>query len=493
MVELPIPPGTYSVEAVHPERGTRTMEFTWGSRTALGVTTGVRIELPEPGRVGLRARDENGRDSPARWTFVGIGETEDPVLGPGYRIEGAGNYVFTAEGRGEVLLPSGDYRIIVTRGPAYEAWETEVSLDSGKSTSLSAELERLVPEAWVAADFHVHSLPSYDATVSLEDRARSLVCEGVSWFAASDHGWRTDFGSLLDTLDLAAPLHALVGEEVTTSGLGHFNAFPLPVEPERPGFGALDPWRLDLDGIFNTLRTRYPEALIQVNHPRAGRMGYLDQHEYVSIGSMAEGTRLDFDLMEIVNGKNLQSFREVWKDWLGMLRSRHRVVGVGNSDSHQLTDSEVGYPRNYVHVDGGGEDEFLRSVREGRVVVSNGPFIEFTIEDAEVGDTLAVSSGTLTARIRVVAPSWVDVRRVMLYVNGLEQSVFMVEGRDRSQRFDESVEFRIRASGFAMVLVEGDDSLAPVIPPVVHGEESRQVTPLAFTNPIWLDLSSARN
>jgi hypothetical protein len=221
-------------------------------------------------------------------------------------------------------------------------------------------------------------------------------------------------------------------------------------------------------------------------------MGYLDLHEYVNPDSMAEGTRLDFDLMEIVNGKNLQSFPKAWKDWMGLLRSGRRVVGVGNSDSHQLTGSEVGSPRNYVRMHGAGETEFLQSLRKGGVVVSNGPFIEFTIGDAGIGDTLAVSSGSLTAHIRVVAPSWVDVRRVMLYFNGVEQSVLMVEGRDRSLRFDESVEFRIRASGFAMVVVEGDESLSPVIPPAI-GEEPRPVTPLAFTNPIWLDLSSSRN
>ena len=118
----------------------------------LPVTTEIRIELPEPGLVELRARDDDGRESPARWTFVGIGETEDPVLGPGYRIEGAGNTVFTALGRGEVLLPPGDYRVLATRGPGYESWETEVSLDPGKELSLSAELQRLVPEDWVAAE-----------------------------------------------------------------------------------------------------------------------------------------------------------------------------------------------------------------------------------------------------------------------------------------------------------------------------------------------------
>jgi hypothetical protein len=123
-------------------------------------------------------------------------------------------------------VPPGRYRVTATRGPAYQAYTNEVSLKPGEKEDLTAVLSRLdIPAAWVSADLHVHAVPSFDSAVTLGARAGSLVCEGIEWFASSDHGRRTDYRAVLDTLKLAAPLHALVSDEVTTDDLGHFGHF----------------------------------------------------------------------------------------------------------------------------------------------------------------------------------------------------------------------------------------------------------------------------
>ena len=492
-VMLPVPPGSYELEVVHPHRGTVS-----GTVDSLGIdiTEEVVFVLPEPARVSLTAWDNEGRPSPARWTFTGVDETHSPVLGPDHQISGAGNYVFTPNGKGQVLVPPGKYRVTATRGPAYEIWERELDLDPRENTTLVAEMERLIPQEWVAADFHVHSLPSADCNVSMPDRARSLVCEGLDWFAATEHGRRFDYATLLDTLSLAAPLHALVSEEVTTSNWGHFAAFPLPVDHKDPRRGGLDAVGMDLDSIFSRFRSDNPEALIQVNHPRVGRMGYFDQVGYSSSDSSAAAMRLDFDLLEVLNGKNLQSLEPVWKDWMGLLRSGRKIVGVGNSDSHHLIEQEVGYPRNYVALEAGesvsDQEAFLAAVRAGRIVVSNGPFIDFTVEGASVGSTVSVKRGIVKGHVRVIAPSWVDVSEVSVHVNGVGGSVYMVNGNRGPVRFDEDIEINLKRSAFVVVRVEGERSLAPILPPVVYDGSVRPVRPVAFTNPIWLEISDSR-
>jgi hypothetical protein len=492
-VMLPVPPGSYELELVHSNRGTTSGTV---DSVGLGITEEAVYVLPEAARVALTAWDTEGRPSPVRWTFAGVDETHDPAFGPGYRISGAGNYVFTPNGRGEALVPPGKYSVTATRGPAYEIWERELDLDPGENTTLVAEMERLIPQEWVAADFHVHSLPSADCNVSIPDRARSLVCEGLDWFAATEHGRRTDYATVLDTLSLAAPLYALVSEEVTTSNWGHFGAFPLPINHKDPRRGGLDVAGMDLDSIFSRFRSDNPEALIQINHPRAGNTGYFDQVGYSSPDSSTAAMRLDFDLLEVLNGKNLQSLDMVWKDWMGLLRSGRNIVGVGNSDSHHLIEQEVGYPRNYVALEPGDsisdQEAFLAAVRAGRIVVSNGPFIDFTVDGVSIGSTVSVKRGIVKGHVRVIAPSWVDVSKVSVHVNGVLESVYMVKGNRGPVRFDEDIEINVKRPAFVVVRVEGEGSLAPILPPVVHDGRPRPVWPVAFTNPIWLEVSSSR-
>jgi hypothetical protein len=303
---------------------------------------------------------------------------------------------------------------------------------------------------------------------------------------------RTDFAGILDTLDLAAPLHALISEEVTTADRGHFGVFPF----DAPGPGT-DTREIPIPALFDYVRSHHPGALIQVNHPRAGSNGYLDYLGFQPADSLdrreAPG-RLDFDLMEIVNGKSLRGFDAVWKDWAALLRRGYRVTGVGNSDSHHLVGQEAGYPRNFVFVGEGDPSDprvLVEAVRAGQVVVSSGPFIEFTLEGEGVGSTLRRPAGALTGHVRVLAPAWVDVREVRVMVNGAVDAVYLVAGRDRVIRFDEDIEVRLRGTGYVQVVVTGTGSLDPVVPPDLSRRKREPARPLAFTNPIRVEINSA--
>lgn len=482
--------GDYRLEVDHPHHG---VEHQTGVKIKENVVTQAGFRLQEPAHLSLFVNDERGRPCPARWTFEGVDGTKTPDLGPNYMITGANAHVFTPNGKGKTAIRPGKYRIIVSRGPSFESWETVIKVRAGSDLNLRAQLVRLpIPQSWLAADFHVHSHRSPDSGVTLADRARSLVCEGIDWFAASDHGWRTDYGAVLDTLDLAAPLRFMVSEEVTTSEFGHFGGFPLIRRPELPAAGGMLTHNVDLDDVFQFLRDENSTALIQVNHPRAGRNGYFD---LVGGPESADSTglRLDFDVLEIMNGKSQGSFRTVWKDWMTLLRMGRKVTGVGNSDTHLLSGEEAGYPRNYILLDSTGVDEetVVDAVREGRVMATNGPLIHFTLEGAKVGSTVTRRAGTVRGHIKVLASSWVDVRRVIVCVNGQDDSIFMVRGRDRVVRFDEDIELELRSSSFVLVRVEGDDSLEPVLPPLRSNKASIPVTPLAFTNPIWVEITGA--
>ena len=483
-VAFAAPPGRYGVRVVDARRGVRRRD---GIEVGAGGET-VHLTLPEPARLDLTARDESGGLLPAKWILLGIEDTETPDLGPNYRIDGARNVLFAPAGSLAAIVPPGRYQVTCLRGMRRDAWRTDIDLRPGRSLALEAVLPALpLGGDWVSADLHVHSLGSNDSNVSPADRIRAMACEGVDWFAPTDHGRRTDYAAVLDTVSLAAPVGVFPGEETTTSTWGHFNAFPLPVTDGEAG-GALDPEGMLPPAIVDALRAAGEDVLVQANHPRSGRDGYLDATDYPPGDSLAF-TR-EIDLLEVLNGKRLTSFARVWRDWERFLRYRIPVTGTANSDSHDLVDLPGGWPRNLVLVEGPPTGEGVRdALRRGRVVATNGPLIDFTLEGQPVGGRVTLASGnTATGWLRVVAPTWMDVSRVIVTVNGKDDSVYPVHGRDRTVRFEEAIRVRVEGSAFVQVRVEGDEGMAPLVPDRRESGMVVPVKPLAFTNPIWVDL-----
>jgi hypothetical protein len=143
-----------------------------------------------------------------------------------------------------------------------------------------------------------------------------------------------------------------------------------------------------------------------------------------------------------------------------------------------LTDPGRAGERTYIHAAGPGEAEVRRALQEGKTVSTNGPFVEFTLDGVEIGGTVRRAPGMVKAHVRVLAPAWVDVRRVLIIVNEVVDSAYMVRGRRGPVRFDEDLELYLKNSGFVQVRVEGDEPLP-----------SSSARPLATTAPIGVEIS----
>lgn len=209
-------------------------------------------------------------------------------------------------------------------------------------------------------------------------------------------------------------------------------------------------------------------------------------------------------------------------DWFTLLNTGVRVTALGNSDTHGRFSIEAGCPRNYVFVDHDepadlDEQAVADAVKAGRVVASYGPFVRFEAEDgAMVGDTVAVTDGTVTLRVEVQAPTWMAVDRVELYQNGV--LVHEWSGLDPDVvKLQEELEVAVDKDSWFVVIALGDDDLAPLfspveIPPVelqdvvvealssipavgafvspaVPIPRDGPVLPFALTNPIWVDVN----
>ena len=81
----------------------------------------VKVELPPPGYVVAAITDEQGEAIPCKVQFRGRGDTANPNFGPDSAIHGVRNVYYTPDGKFRVALAPGEYDVIVSHGPEFDA------------------------------------------------------------------------------------------------------------------------------------------------------------------------------------------------------------------------------------------------------------------------------------------------------------------------------------------------------------------------------------
>jgi hypothetical protein len=360
-----------------------------------------------------------------------------------------------------------------------------VEVSRGRGEVVRARLERVFDTpGWFSADFHVHAEPSPDSDVPLVDRVTSLLADGIEFAVATDHNHVTSYAGAIESLLAQTRIASASGAEITTPSWGHFNAFPLP-EGAPPPHSDVTPTE-----IFAAVRQRAPGAIIQVNHPRMGDIGYFNVAGLGAAGARPKpGFSYDFDTLEVFNGFNLADLPLVEKnlgEWFGLLEAGRRYVGVGNSDSHWLVHEWVGYPRTYVRVQARdvtelGPENVARALKQGRALVTNGPFLELTAAGSGIGDLVQAEGGKLTVEVAARAAPWVDLTRVEIYVNGSERGRVERDPTNANQPLSASVRLELLADSWIVATARGATPLERVLP-------GSFALPFAFTNPLFVDV-----
>jgi hypothetical protein len=193
------------------------------------------------------------------------------------------------------------YDIYVSRGPEYDVHITrDVRLTESQQRRIDAVLHRVVDTTdWISADLHVHSINSVDAFMPLDQRVTAAAAEGLEVAVATDHNYVTDYAPVIAALGLQDWIQGVVGVELSTLEMGHFNAFPLgydisspsrfpfvsvcnPAEAKKVNRTAFDWVECTPQELFENVRQlgRYGanETILQVNHPRDTMLGYFNQY-----------------------------------------------------------------------------------------------------------------------------------------------------------------------------------------------------------------------
>ena len=359
-----------------------------------------------------------------------------------------------------VAVKPGHYKVVVSRGPEFELDTVQdVEVKAGETSWVDAKLFRSVDTAgYVAADFHQHTMGSLDAGLEWHEKVIENLDEGVEFAADTEHDMMRSYKPAITDLQVEHWLQGIDADEVSVNTVGHFNVFGQTGElfADSGWAGPLYPYvgtklfsGKTIPELDAAVRAIPGVKLFQMNHPRDGAAGYagwvlFDPTTGVS-HNPNEPMMWDFNMMEVKDSLGAPdqylpssdtamaqmalsggASIPVMRDWFAWLNAGHPIAAVHNSDTH-FRNNGVGYGRNLLRVGKGTPDAFgltavADAVKNQQVVVSSGAFLQVFVEGAEhLGSSDVVTpdaQGKVVARLKVQAPSWIDVNQFEVYGNG---------------------------------------------------------------------------
>lgn len=474
------------------------------------------LEQHLTGSLAVQITDSDGQPLPCKVEIAGQGDTPTPSFGPETADFAVKNLVYCPLGVGEQELPAGQYEVIVSHGPEFDALFTTIAIRPGQKTTLAGKLARSVhTPGWVSTDFHSHSTPSGDNTGSQLGRVVNLVCEHVEFAPCTEHNRIDTYLPHIQRLNVGRFISSCSGIELTGTPLplNHQNAFPLQHKPRtQDGGGPLT----DVDPVTQIERLAMwddrADKLVQINHPDFGWMTYDRDGD----GKPDDGFQRMFAQMDVVEVHpihTLLTFQPTYRyknqgkpianrvfHWLQLLNQGLRLPGVINTDAHYNFHGSGGL-RNWVQSPTDDPAavvplDIVHAAEQGRVILSNGPYLEVSLTETgkpksvTAGEGLDVKSGQATLAVRVQCPNWFDIDRVVVLVNGrphathdYRKATHPDRFRSGNRKFDEKLALTLAEDAHVIVVAAGDKPLGKVA-----GPDWGHQTPTAISNPIYLDV-----
>jgi hypothetical protein len=469
-LEFTLPRGKFRAEISALGRGTKGVTF--GLEAS---KRNLKVGLPVAPRVVARISDEEGKPIACKVQFVGVEGTESPYFGPDSGEHAVHNLYYSHNGRFTQILPPGNYEVIISHGPEYDAVFTRLEVPPEREVPLEATMKRVVKTpGWVSADFHSHSSPSGDNTTS-------------------------QLGRVLNGRPLL---------------VNHHNAFPLVMTRHIQDGGAPLP---DEDSEVQIQRLALwddgSDKLVQQNHPDIGWLFYDKDAD----GQPDGGFKGMFGYMDVIEVHPLgeiltleptvQAEEELRNhrvfNWLQLLNQGYRIPGVVNTDSH-YTFHGSGWLRNYILSPNDEPAEIqtldiVHASERGNLIMTNGPFLEVHARAVAggkqgrgtAGDEIRAPGGELALQVRVQCPNWFDINRVQILVNGRPDSRLNYT-RIRNPghfgngvvKFDREIPITLKGNAHLIVVAIGENSQLGV----VMGPEEGEANPVAVSNPIYVDV-----
>jgi len=504
--EVTLPEGQYFVQSKAFARKTAKNPFSFPIKD--GDSYGLEVKASQTSKLKFSCRDRTtGEYLPCKLTMINIPPTPFVNQGPGDDIY-ARNVYYSATGNETIDVPIGRYKIIFSRGIEYNTYEEQILITYTKENVIKARLEQVMDiPGYISADLGVRTSESYDCYVGTEDRVITSAAEGVELIVTGDSNKATDLSPALEKTGLGRFVKTLIGKKIEFMGENNpGNCLVWPLSSGDSDSSAAQP-ELEADTpkrLMQTLRSRYPGSLLQLNRALFPMEGYFSQFGYDKekkpVITDADFS-YDFDLLEIWEGKRqgvtMDTLDLAFKTWLG---GYSNIMPVGSSFSHMTWGEEVGYPRIYIgsSTDNPSEidqTEIMGSVKNGNILITNGPFIKFTVNGMPPGSLVTDTDGSVDCHMEVFAAPWIGTSHIDVDIDGVflrriiqpPTKEVVRYPRKSSPEGGENFSLKIKKDSILTVEVLGSarDDLSPVVPP--HPFQSSGMKVFAVTAPVFID------
>ena len=469
----------------------------------LDVVSGARREVRAArrrhrhpvGTLRLAVTDAGGAPMPARVSIVGSdGRSHAPSDAWHHaddafdRAERRFEYgYFHTGGSATLTLPSGTYRVEVSRGPEYRVVTRSVEVSESSTPMVRVTLgvlDDLEGRGWYSGDLHVHmnyggAYRNDPTRLALQARAEDLhVVENL---IVNKEGRVPDVAWFRPRPDPASRPGTLIvhGQEYHTSFWGHVGLLGLTDHLLLPGYTA----------YANTgVATLQPTnaRVFDLARAQGAITGYV--HPYDAYPDPGDSTRaLTHALpVDLALGKVdyyeavgfVDDLRATAEVWYRLLNCGFRLAAGGGTDAMANFASlrgPVGMNRVYVRTGAPLEHRrWLSALKAGRSFATNGPLIGMTVEGTGLGGELALPAGGREVAVSVRLRSNVPVDRLELVLNGRVIRQIPLDGDGRSAT--SLVRVSVDRSGWLLLRARGNKAAYPTL----------DIFPYATTSPIYL-------
>ena len=311
-------------------------------------------------------------------------------------------------GRCQGWLPRGEVLVDVARGFEYEPLRQRVTIDPGQR-HLELRVRRWVnmnERRWFSGDTHVHFL-------STQGALREAPAEDLNVVNLLQSQW----GSLYTNTEdfIGEPVASRDGKTIVWANqenrqhlLGHLILLGLK-QPIYP-WCSDGPSEAELGGTLETTLSAWADAC----HAQGGTV--VVPHFPNPNGEPAAlvATRRA-DAVEMIVCQPYNHF-----EYYRYLNAGYRLPLVGGTDK-MSSSVAVGQYRTYVYIPPDEQFSYAawcRNLTAGRTFLSGGPLLEFSVDGAQIGDTLQLPAGGGTVEVQATARSILPVHTLQIVHNG---------------------------------------------------------------------------
>jgi hypothetical protein len=496
---LYLPGGEFKMSVTKPGHDTANMVY-----EVKAVNQKQSFTLKPETKINFSVSDENGDFLPVKVSFTSLDTKKKINLGPGSRSNGTTNLYYANSREFTVPVPEGDYKVVISHGPEYDAEVVVVKAVAGKENKVNAKIRRAFSSpGYILADLHNHTTRSGDSNAGVPDRVINMVASGVEFAPATEHNRISTYEGVIKELGLQKFITSAAGMELSgRPGPGETNhqiGFPLLIQPDKRGYGApktdKDPY-VQMGGLYNYDNGKF--KLMQQNHPEISKL-YFDK-DGDGQADKGYGTEKFTDVMEIretvhalpeaLNGgnTNIRSFQ-----WLQMLNLGYHIFGTANTDAHAVGNA-TGSIFNYVYTKHDIPEkidavEIAHQVKDGRVIMSNGPFMKVLINNELPGSNIKAIGGNVNVNIEILTAKWCKVNTVQLIINGRADSTLKFTKANNPAMFSNTVKafkaditVKLKSDAHIIVLAYGQNETVGLV------EGDNRLRPIALSNPVFVDV-----